>query len=93
MNKIELGVEVEDLVTGFKGMATSITTYLNGCVRYGVDGRCRDGKRLDAEYFDAEQLRVIGPGIKDAVAVPPLSQASIGGPAPAPRRESTPPKF
>ena len=36
MTKIKLGQEVRDRVTGFKGIATARTTYLQGCDRISV---------------------------------------------------------
>jgi hypothetical protein len=69
--KIELGREVKCKVTGFKGIATSRTEYLNGCFRIGVQPRVeKDGKHPDAMYVDEPQLEytkvktVIGGGSK-----------------------------
>lgn len=36
--EVELGSEVRDTTTGFTGVCTSIYLYLNGCIRYEVQG-------------------------------------------------------
>ena len=54
---IGLGDRVVDRVTGFNGIVVCITTWLNGCVRYGLQAEeLTDGKPLDPQYFDAEQV-------------------------------------
>ena len=62
--KIELGVEVECRVTGFRGIVTSRVEYINGCIQYCVRGKIKkDGKYPEAEYIDGEHLKVVGKGI------------------------------
>jgi hypothetical protein len=39
MFKYELGVELQDAVTGFKGIVMGRTDYLNGCQRYSLHVR------------------------------------------------------
>lgn len=63
-NKIKLGVEVKDKITGYKGIATAKTVYLYGCTSYGVTPKIgKDGKREAPEWFDEGRLEVIGKGI------------------------------
>lgn len=50
-----LGEEYEDSITGFKGIATSRTTFLYGCVRIGLEGKGTDGKP-DEMVFDEQRL-------------------------------------
>lgn len=61
MGEIELGSEVEDLVTGLKGMAISRATHLNGCDRYLVQARInqKDGKFPDAYWIDVQALKFL----------------------------------
>lgn len=81
---VELGNKVEDRVTGFTGIATSITTYLNGCVRVGVQRKVgSDGKIPDVEYFDIGQLTVLDTSYKQ-------QQKNTGGPGDNPRYYPTP---
>ncbi len=61
---IKLGVTVKDLVTGFKGIATSRVEYLNGCVQYYVqpgltEKQLADGKFPDGAYVDHQRLIVV----------------------------------
>lgn len=59
-----LGKEVEDKITGFKGIATSKHIYLTGCNQFGVQPKIdKDGKVPDIKYFDEGRLKVIGEGI------------------------------
>ena len=79
--EVGLGMEVKDTVTGFKGIVTAMTYFLNGCVRIGVDPPVgKDGKQTESVYIDAEQLTVV------KVATPArklwLRAAATGGPRP-----------
>ena len=39
-----LGFTVKDIITGFTGVVTAKTVWLNGCIRYGVQSReLKDG--------------------------------------------------
>lgn len=59
-SKVNLGDEVKDKVTGFKGIVTSITLFLNGCTRCGVQPKMgKDGKVPDGLSFDEPQLEVV----------------------------------
>ena len=59
--EINLGDQVKDKVSGFKGVAIAKTEYLNGCFRIGVQPKVdKDGKSCDAEWFDEPQLEIIG---------------------------------
>jgi hypothetical protein len=61
---IELGREVEDRVSGFRGIAISRTTYLQGCDRIGVQPEVdSEGKLPDIKDFDEPDMRVVGHGI------------------------------
>ena len=58
--KFDLGEEVKDVVTGFKGVIIVRSQWLNGCVQYGIKPRVkRDGKLSETEYFD--EPRPVGP--------------------------------
>lgn len=57
---INLGAKVRDKITGFTGIVTSRTEWLNGCLRYGVQPQeLHDGKPIDAHVFDEPQLEVL----------------------------------
>lgn len=79
MQNIKLGSKVRDRITTLEGIATSRTEYLNGCVRYAVQPvGLKDGKIIDPDYVDVEQLEVIEEP-EDKKVVP------SGGPRDAPR--------
>jgi hypothetical protein len=61
--KANLGDKVKDRVTGFTGIVTSISHYLNGCIRCGVQPEVleKDGKYPEALNIDIEQLEVLKP--------------------------------
>lgn len=74
---IELGSNVKDSITGFAGVATARTVYLNGCVQIGVTATgLTDGKIIEDQWIDEGRL---GP-----------SEAKAGGPGPRPPGLPTP---
>ena len=60
MFKHELGAEVKDKITGFKGLVVGRTEYLTGCRRYTLQSRSlgKDGKPQDWLTFDEDQLEL-----------------------------------
>ena len=59
---IELGDEVRDKVTGFKGIAISRHSYLQGCDRINVQPKVnRKGELPKDSSFDEPQLEVFKP--------------------------------
>jgi hypothetical protein len=56
-----IGVQVQDKITGFKGMCTGYVQYISGCNQCLVQPPVGpDGKRLDGEWFDEQRLDVMG---------------------------------
>jgi hypothetical protein len=52
-----LGMRVEDRVTGFKGVVTSVTFDLYGCIQGLVNpGVDKDGKFMENGWFDVNRL-------------------------------------
>ena len=72
-----LGSELQDKITGFKGIAISRVEYINGCVQYCVKPQQLDekGAMKDGEYFDVGQLIKVGEGVNKAIVPTPT-----GGP-------------
>jgi len=62
-NLVSVGDEVKDQVTGFKGIVTTRSEYLYGCVRCLVVQQklASDGKQLEG-YYDEAQLIVLTKG-------------------------------
>lgn len=59
--KFELGATVRDTITGFQGVVTRRTQWLNNCNTYGVQPRelDKEGKIRDAGNFDEPQLALV----------------------------------
>jgi hypothetical protein len=58
-NQINLGDEVKDELSGFKGIACARVEWLNGTMRIVVQGPVdKDGKLSDAQSFDELNLEV-----------------------------------
>lgn len=75
---LQLGDEVRCKVTGFRGVITSKTVYLNGCRQAGVQSPLgKDGKWGENYSIDESQLELI-----KAKKVK-VNQRAVGGP---PRR-------
>lgn len=62
---IQLGTEVEDKVSNFKGKILVIMEQLHNCSQYYIEPTVdKDGKPRDGAWFDEGRLNVIGQGIK-----------------------------
>lgn len=78
--RVELGDRVRDKVSGFGGIVTSLTYWLNGCVRVGIEAEDLDnGKVRDSYSIDEAQVSIL---LKGAVT-PYTAAATPGGPKPA----------
>lgn len=90
MNKeekmIELGEEVKDRITGFKGIAIANTFYLQGCDRILVQPKVgKDGTIPEPQSFDEPDLEVVGSGV-----LPKPEAKKNGGPRPMASRAISP---
>ncbi len=57
---IKLGDQVRDVITGFKGIAVSRCTYLNGCDHIGIQPKAsKDGALPPMEWIDLPQVEII----------------------------------
>lgn len=88
-----LGLKAEDLVTGFKGVVTSISFDLYGCVQATLTAEAKDPKAddkyLSASYwFDLKRLKVTS---KAPVMVVPTFEY-VPGPENKPNFNSLPRK-
>lgn len=58
--KYELGTEVQDTLSDYKGTIVWRTEYMFGCVRYGIQAKeLFEGKTIDTHAFDEPQLKII----------------------------------
>ena len=56
-----LGKKAEDKVTGFKGVITTVSFDLYGCIQVILDPPIKkDGSRTDGKWFDVSRLNVTG---------------------------------
>ena len=80
-----MGDEVQDRISGFKGIVVSHTEFMHGCDRYGLQAKVgKDGKVPDWHYFDSRQLKLIK---AKKVKVPKRTAVEKpGGPQPSPTR-------
>lgn len=84
--KIDLGDLAEDTVTGFRGIVTSKTQWLNGCWRLGLQPQKlgSDGKPVELQVFDIEQLKLVSaknhkPKMETGGPWPVIGQAKTPG--------------
>jgi hypothetical protein len=83
---VRLGDEVEDLASGFSGIATQKITFLNGCVFFTVMSRTIENTKEGGGYtlfLDHKRLRVTRPQrFQEKVAkhLEPREAAPTGGP-------------
>lgn len=58
---IRLGQKVQDRISGFTGIVTTVGDHITGCTRFGVhpSGEERTDQRGDEEFFYADQLEVL----------------------------------
>ena len=56
-----LGYKAEDLVTGIKGVVTSVSYDLYGCIQLALNpGLDETGKRIDTLWYDIGRVEIIG---------------------------------
>lgn len=80
--KINVGDEAKDRITGFHGIVVARTEWLNKCVRISIQPReLREGKPIEAQTFDEEQVEVTKPAVVTTTKV-----RQTGGPTPEPAR-------
>jgi hypothetical protein len=80
---VKLGARVQDVITGFQGIATGRAEYLTGCVQVGITPVVGDdGKPGDTRWFDEPRLEVL----EEQKFTPGQFSAAPGGP-----RDSYPP--
>ena len=81
---VTLGSRVRDTITGYEGIVTGRSEFLNGCVSICIARSevTKDGD-VKFEWFDEQRVKVIERG---AFASEPTS-ATAGGPHPIPPRD------
>lgn len=56
---IEIGSEVQDVITGFKGIVTGRVEYITGCNQVLVAPKAaKDGSMRDSTWIDEQRVKV-----------------------------------
>ncbi len=62
--EFELGDKLRDRVSEVEGIVIGRIEYLNGCTQYAIKPKkAKDGKVLDAEWVDSQQVEKIDGGL------------------------------
>jgi hypothetical protein len=78
-----IGYTVKDVVTGFEGVAVSITFDMAGCIQAVVSPPAGEkGKREDPCYFDVKRLQVTG--TTRVLPLPSYMSDTVDGPSERP---------
>lgn len=80
MKKVVLGNRVKDSVTGYTGIATWKTEFLNGCIQIGVTGPASKTGEVRTMDIDESQIRYVGAGVVPR-PVAPKKKKTNGGPS------------
>ena len=82
---IKLGDRVRDTISGYEGIVTARSAYLNGCVSFCVAAEKlnKDGAVPDAVWFDEQRIVLC----KAAADSPQPAVATAGGPQPRPPKD------
>lgn len=60
----ELGDKLKDRVSEVEGIVIGRIEYLNGCTQYAIKPKkTKDGKVLDAEWIDSQQVEKVSGGL------------------------------
>lgn len=69
--KFELGAEVKDRLTGFKGIMTGVCHYITGCSQALVQPKMRKDTFVEARWIDIDRLDVTKTGAFKLAVVHP----------------------
>jgi len=88
----ELGDKVKDTVTGFKGIATAKSEFLNGCVRFLITPEVVGKAQTlpDEAWFDVARIEVLKKSVVQSFSTQQPALVGPGGPqndAPARTKE------
>lgn len=91
MADVKLGDRVRDRITGFEGIVIGITEWLYQCRRpYVQPTGLHDGKPLEAQSFDEDQLEVVEAGAFAPSSHVASTARETGGPRPEPSARPAP---
>lgn len=86
--KIKLGDEVRDTISGYQGIVTAVSEFLNGCVRCGIQSqKLHEGKPIETYWIDEPQLELVK---KNKIKIKPSTKDNGGPMSSTPKRASDP---
>ena len=76
--KFSNGEEVIDTVSGFTGIIDCVSIWLNGCRRYSIQPKMKEGEtvRPDSIWIDEESIKKLSDGVKKTI-----KPTKTGGPS------------
>lgn len=87
MEMVQLGDKGKCKITGFTGIVTSMSTWLNGCIRVGLQPQeMKDGKPQDTQHYDIGQVEVVERAVVKPVIYHPTPAPTV---APEAQRRTT----
>lgn len=88
---MRIGDRIRDKVSGFQGIATGLTEYLNGCRQFLVSPETlgAKGEPIKGQWIDEQTLEVVEGGVFADPFSPrePTKAATAGGPSSPSRRD------
>jgi hypothetical protein len=77
---IQIGDEVEDIISGHTGIAATKTTFLNGCVYFDVVKKANDAKKIESTAMFMTCTRLKKVKAAKVKPITPASERPTGGP-------------
>jgi hypothetical protein len=78
---IKVGDEVEDIISGHKGIAATKTTFLNGCVYFDVIKPANEAKKTESTAMFLSCVRLKKTAAKTVTPIVPKGEKPTGGPS------------
>ena len=77
---LQVGDEVEDIISGHKGIASSKTTFINGCIFFTVESKGNPAKKIEAVSMFVSCTRLKKVGKETLKPIVPKGEKPTGGP-------------
>lgn len=78
---IKVGDEVEDIISGHKGIVTTKTTFLNGCVYFDVVKPANEAKKIESTAMFLSCTRLKKTSAKTVTPITVKGEKPTGGPS------------
>ncbi len=77
-----MGKTGKDKITGFAGVITGRSNYINGCVHLMLEAKVKPGQKPIHAWFDEERIVLTGKSNPRKKTIAPLRMKRPGGPMP-----------